>query len=168
MIKLRKALSNLIYPEGVRERRNFQRLSEIDPLTGLGNRRAFDRAINNLDNESVIILFDLNNLGLVNKLKGHEEGDKRIIWAAEVISTISNAIMGQNRSFRLGGDEFAVIGKESKAQNLIDSVEDLHDVIDYKNFRVSIAGTYGLTFKEADSLLQNHKQYIKDIYLKAI
>ncbi|MBB3644455.1 diguanylate cyclase (GGDEF)-like protein [Rhizobium sp. BK619] len=92
--------------ERVRER---QRLTYTDALTGLPNRAAFDRVLNQeLDiSERAwgILLADIDNLKLVNDTFGHAAGDALI----NTVAVRLRAAVGAEAAFRLGGDEFALI-----------------------------------------------------------
>ncbi|MFC4637022.1 GGDEF domain-containing protein [Deinococcus hohokamensis] len=81
-----------------------------DPLTGLGNRRAFDDALDSTWQERpahlCLALMDLDGLKQINDLHGHEAGD-------QVLRDFGRNLAGHLRSgqqgFRLGGDEYVVL-----------------------------------------------------------
>lgn len=90
------------------------RLANIDSLTGLPNRRAFFRHLNESFNLAVgnatglaIGVIDLDGFKPVNDLHGHSTGDRLLVQVGERLKTLSSA----NEIFlaRLGGDEFAFI-----------------------------------------------------------
>ena len=88
------------------------RRATLDPLTELGNHRAFqeelDRALSfaaRHDAECAVALVDLDDFKLANDANGHRHGD-------EVLVAVGRALMAgrpEDRAFRIGGDEFAVI-----------------------------------------------------------
>ena len=88
-------------------------LARVDPLTGLGNRRAFDetlgieigRARAGGTALSVAIL-DLDGFKELNDRLGHLEGDRCLRSVAE---SLERAKRAPDHVFRWGGDEFAVI-----------------------------------------------------------
>lgn len=85
-----------------------ERLGFTDWLTGLPNRLCFHQRLSELAAAQEpwgILVFDLDNLKLVNDTFGHLAGDDLIITAAHRASSV----VGLDRTFRLGGDEFAVI-----------------------------------------------------------
>jgi diguanylate cyclase (GGDEF)-like protein len=93
--------------------RRAHRLAHTDPLTGLANRRQFERtlqaAVNvpRAPNEMhAVLMLDLNGFKQVNDLYGHAEGDDVI---AAVATRLRSAMRDQDLAARLGGDEFAVI-----------------------------------------------------------
>src|SRR5438270_807941 len=92
-------------------------LADHDPLTNLLNRRSF---VQHLDAEVArsrrytrplaLVIFDLDELKIVNDTQGHAAGDEAPKRVAEALcSTIRT---GDN-AFRIGGDEFAVILPEA-------------------------------------------------------
>jgi diguanylate cyclase (GGDEF)-like protein len=90
-----------------------RRLAGVDPLTGLGNRRAFDEALTvaiaKSDREArplVIALVDVDNLKRINDRYGHVEGDRCM---REVARVLERAVGPYDRCFRWGGDEFVVV-----------------------------------------------------------
>ncbi|MCL2020573.1 MAG: EAL domain-containing protein [Betaproteobacteria bacterium] len=83
-----------------------------DPLTGLNNRRAFERQLQQeleayrVDHRSVVVLYlDLDQFKIVNDTCGHIAGDQLLINLAKVLQTKhSDCFLA-----RLGGDEFGVL-----------------------------------------------------------
>ena len=88
-----------------------------DFLTGLKNRNCYDREFEKYEkfHEHVgVIVADVNNLKKVNDTYGHEEGDKLIIAAANVLK---ECLSSASAIYRLGGDEFlAIFEKPDDAQ----------------------------------------------------
>lgn len=86
-----------------------ERRANIDALTGLPNRSAFETAMANIPCDEIgswgLFILDLDNLKVVNDTFGHLAGDALIRTAASRISHV----MSPDITFRLGGDEFAVI-----------------------------------------------------------
>lgn len=92
-----------------------ERQANVDPLTGLGNRACFNKALAALPCASpgawALLLVDLDNLKTVNDTFGHHVGDLLIHQAACRIATAATP----DGVFRLGGDEFAVIVQSPNA-----------------------------------------------------
>jgi diguanylate cyclase (GGDEF)-like protein len=85
------------------------RLAERDPLTGLPNRRAFDRALAELPAATepcAVILVDLDNFKQVNDCLGHQRGDHVL---RQVAGAIRRRVRDTDLVARLGGDEFAIV-----------------------------------------------------------
>jgi len=87
--------------------------SEIDELTGLGNRRSFYKRLNKVighadENSQSFVLFflDLGMFKEVNDSFGHEVGDLLLIEVAKRLRTCVTRIGSVSR---IGGDEFVII-----------------------------------------------------------
>jgi diguanylate cyclase len=87
--------------------------SLTDPLTGLGNRKYFDRSIdaavqNALDNGEPLslLMFDIDHFKSFNDSYGHLTGDQvlRLVGLS-----LKQTIKGQYITARYGGEEFAVV-----------------------------------------------------------
>lgn len=91
---------------------HFHRLSQLDPLTGLGNRREFDQSLaNNLPYCSpqrplALVVMDVDHLKELNDRSGHAVGDTALQTVAEAIRRSTRDV---DTCTRIGGDEFAVI-----------------------------------------------------------
>jgi diguanylate cyclase (GGDEF)-like protein len=89
------------------------KLARMDPLTGLGNRLAFDEALaveiarSRRDGSALSIgIADLDDLKGINDRLGHLEGDRCIREAARAIEL---SVRMTDRCFRWGGDEFVIV-----------------------------------------------------------
>ncbi|MGP1585645.1 MAG: sensor domain-containing diguanylate cyclase [Schwartzia sp. (in: firmicutes)] len=82
-----------------------------DILTGVGNRRAYETYISELEKKPlpenlIVISSDVNSLKAVNDRLGHAAGDELIIGTAAVLEETFSAY---GRIFRTGGDEFQTL-----------------------------------------------------------
>ena len=89
------------------------RRSELDPLTGAGNRFGFERAlalaIKNAHSHAGrcgLIYIDLDAFKQVNDDFGHTIGDR---YLQEVVSRLARQLRPSDTLARIGGDEFSVI-----------------------------------------------------------
>lgn len=91
-------------------RRSVDRLSEIaatDPLTGLRNRREFERLLSTIPRQPFAILaIDVDNLKRLNDEFGHEAGDTVL---RAVSATLAALLRGWDVVARTGGDEFSAL-----------------------------------------------------------
>lgn len=86
----------------------LHRAAGTDPLTGVGNRRAFEQALAAalLRGPFTLVSTDLDGLKHVNDSQGHPRGDALLRAFAQALQT---AFRAEDQVFRLGGDEFSVI-----------------------------------------------------------
>jgi diguanylate cyclase (GGDEF)-like protein len=96
-------------------------LADLDPLTPVLNRRAFERemqrAIASADRygeELSLVYFDLNGFKDVNDLFGHAAGDAALKHVADVLAA---NVRGSDIVGRMGGDEFAVVLTRASAED---------------------------------------------------
>ena len=93
--------------------KQLERDTRSDPLTGLGNRREFDKVFYRVAADGVtVLLLDLDGFKAINDLFGHAGGDAAL---REVARRLSAVLPVGCRSFRLGGDEFAVLAPSNMA-----------------------------------------------------
>ena len=85
----------------------------LDPLTGLLNRRGFDKAMSAIlasdsheRGNTCLIMIDIDHFKRINDTHGHLFGDKVIQAVAQVLRA---NIKGQDAAARYGGEEFAVV-----------------------------------------------------------
>src|SRR4051794_34279774 len=92
-----------------------ERAADRDELTGLANRRAFDRILAELGSEAAVILIDLDNFKQVNDRLGHRAGDRLL---RDVASELRTRVRESDVVARLGGDEFAVVLRGADAAHV--------------------------------------------------
>jgi diguanylate cyclase (GGDEF)-like protein/PAS domain S-box-containing protein len=117
----------------VTERRRYEdrleHLADHDPLTGLLNRRGFDRALTTQvargrreGPDGALLVLDLDGFKYVNDTLGHAVGD-------DLIAAVADALRGRLRESdvlaRLGGDELAVLLPTGGAQEARTVGEDV-------------------------------------------
>ena len=96
-------------------RRNAFRMSVTDQVTGLFNRSAFEKYLNESElhtfSHTVCVYIDVNGLHELNNKHGHEAGDKLLQSVAECL----RAQFPDDGLCRIGGDEFVVFSKADAA-----------------------------------------------------
>ena len=88
-------------------------LASRDFLTGLRNRREFERTMKSELSFSqrtqaplTLMLIDIDHFKKINDNFGHAEGDRVIAFAAEVLRA---GTRDSDHAFRIGGEEFAIV-----------------------------------------------------------
>lgn len=133
-----------------------------DGLTGLENRNAYWEYVNEIDEQIkngeasfAVAMFDVNGLKRINDAEGHENGDRIILKAADILKT---TFAGEH-IFRIGGDEFVVIMNtdENGMQERIDSFDKLVDEVPPVSgeINLSVSKGYAVYHKEKDWDYQN-------------
>ncbi len=96
------------------------RLSRVDPLTGVYNRRHFsERLLAELagrHGSTAVLLFDLDHFKSVNDRFGHLTGDAVLRAAADRIDSV---VRGSDCLARWGGEEFAVLAPGTDREGAI-------------------------------------------------
>lgn len=121
----------------------LEKLSRLDGLTGLYNRRALLEELKRLRESKAspcfgVVNIDLNGLKIVNDRDGHEAGDRLLVQAGEIL----RKVFYQDDLFRTGGDEFIVITRDIHRDTFERKVGKLQKDIE-KNSSVSFAvGSY--------------------------
>ncbi len=88
-------------------RAKLRHLVDIDPLTGLYNRRKLRSFINTLkEKKGVIVFIDIDNFKKINDRWGHTAGDRCLRRISELLLS---SFRKEDGIFRYGGDEFLVI-----------------------------------------------------------
>lgn len=93
------------------EARYLEEIAYKDPLTGGGNRAAFEKTVDRLLAEGEkttfrLTMFDLNNLKQINDVHGHKVGDMAL---EDFYEGLTQAYDNDAKAYRIGGDEFMVI-----------------------------------------------------------
>jgi len=108
--------------ERIKQEEELKKLSLIDELTSLHNRRGFLTLVHqqmklaNRNKEHLYVLFaDVDKLKWINDLYGHDHGDILIKEAAKVLKSTFRDV---DVVARLGGDEFAVVLIQAKEEGI--------------------------------------------------
>lgn len=120
--------------------RELQRLSSLDGLTGIANRRQFDktleqewqRALRNCA-ELSLIMIDIDYFKLYNDTYGHQAGDDCLKGVALALARIVHR--PSDIVARYGGEEFAVILPETDMEGTLRVAEKMREAISRLNMR---------------------------------
>ena len=108
-----------------------QQQANIDPMTGVRNKRAYLEAEARLeylvketeDPGFAISIIDINDLKYVNDKFGHQAGDQHIRNACRLVCTTFK----RSPVFRVGGDEFCVISQGDDYENINELLKKIED-----------------------------------------
>ena len=147
------------------------RMAMSDPLTGLGNRRAFD-LLNHIEEGQALLVADIDHFKAINDSRGHVMGDAVLCHMSSLMRDAFGDVP-DSTIYRLGGEEFAVVFRCDDEDKLRQMGEKLRDAIDKKMASnsygippatISVGGALGggrtvtEVFEEADQALYSAKQ----------
>jgi diguanylate cyclase (GGDEF)-like protein len=111
--RMRRNFTHSVERETQRATHHLTRMSQTDQLTGLGNRRAFDEALETMVEEArslgrdlACVSLDMDKFKNLNDTHGHAAGDAVLEAMGEVLS---GSIRPIDFAARLGGDEFVLL-----------------------------------------------------------
>jgi diguanylate cyclase len=142
--------------------------AETDPLTGLLNRRGWDRWLareedrfRRFGDPACVVMLDLDGLKAVNDLQGHDAGDRYIRRAAAVLR---GSVRVGDPVARLGGDEFALVAPVA-AEDAGRLVDRLQDTLEHEGVPCSlgvapfsVTGGFPHACSEADAAMYADKR----------
>lgn len=148
-----------------------------DPLTGLYDRRSFDRLLEMAVARSVrygwpftLVLLDMDKLKVINDTDGHSAGDLAI---RDLGDRMRRTLRYGDNAARIGGDEFALILPDTLAETVPTLVErlrntpGLRDLPPEFSYGVAVcpdeADSFDTLFNLADGRLFEHKQSRKAV-----
>ncbi len=110
-----------IIDESKRKEHSLFIRSVTDEMTGFLNRRAYMERLeyyrtHPIEDNLVIISFDINQLKYINDHLGHAAGDELICGFASLLKRLSSDFPRSARVFRTGGDEFISFVHASREQ----------------------------------------------------
>lgn len=153
-------------------------LVSIDSLTGARSKHAFiqleekmDELIrNNEINNFSIVVFDINDLKVVNDTKGHEAGDICIKDSYQIITDVFK----KSEIYRFGGDEFVCILTDEDYDNKEELYYNFNKIIDNNvntgrpvvsigmaDFNINVDKTFNSVFIRADEKMYIRKKFLK-------
>ncbi len=110
-----------------------------DPLTGIFNRRHFDKKMSQefkrakrYSRSFSVIIIDIDGFKSANDIHGHSFGDQMLIKATKIFDCV---LREGDSIYRYGGDEFAMLLPETTKEGCIDVAERLKDIFasDFSN-----------------------------------
>ena len=176
-----KAMSRIADMQKELDKVNQQlaKLSNIDPLTQIANRRGMDDflakawQINHRESSALsVLMIDLDHFKLYNDNYGHQKGDDCLIAFAQLLSDNINS--DTEGVFRYGGEEFIVVLPFTnvndafiKAQHLLSKLEELAIEHNFSPTNNKITASIGVASTEhmPSSFLELMSNADKALYL---
>lgn len=137
---------------------HLERLSLLDELTGIPNRRYFDRALaqtweaaSRTMQPLSLILIDLDHFKSLNDAKGHPAGDASLVQVARLLAQRVRRsgefnMRVQDVAARIGGEEFAILLSNTDsetatrvAESLRASIQEMVIAFESANLRVTVS-----------------------------
>lgn len=105
----------------------LEKIAYVDPLTGLSNRRLFQRLVEEAlkrrernGSQLALMLIDIDRFKEVNDTLGHEAGDQLLITISKRLNTsirqTDTVIRESVEAARYGGDEFIILVEDIKGK----------------------------------------------------
>lgn len=117
-------------------------LASHDPLTGLRNRRQFEKALEEILQEpptasrkDMVFYLDLDQFKVINDSCGHLAGDEML---KQVTSVLLAKVRASDLLARLGGDEFAVVLRDCPFDKALEIADSMREAV--KDFRFTWEG----------------------------
>lgn len=131
--------------------------ARTDQLSGLGNRKSFDEAIqfavSNYKSKEIpfaLVLADVDHFKRINDTHGHKAGDKVVSRIGETLKQLCRA---NDHIARFGGDEFAIILMKVDREAALNAAARIRSSVESTNFsvgandgRVSVTFSMGMSF----------------------
>ena len=123
-----------------------------DHLTGLANRRRFERHLEREVARTLryghafsLLMLDIDHFKQVNDNYGHEAGDEAI---KSVAKSLQEGTRGIDLAARIGGEEFAIVLTETRLKDAMDVAERLRLAI--KRIKTPVVGQIAASFGVAE------------------
>jgi len=137
----------------IKEKDVFKKLSELDGLTDIPNRRSFDAKLEDYLSNAMLkianakfslIMFDIDHFKEINDTFGHSAGDSVL---SELAFLIKQNIRKDDFFARFGGEEFMIISKNIGVKGAVELAEKLRLKIETYGFssKINVKCSFGVT-----------------------
>jgi diguanylate cyclase (GGDEF)-like protein len=130
----------------VQYQQHLEYQTQVDSLTGLFNRRAFENKIGEEFERSKryhsplsLLILDIDNFKLINDTYGHHGGDAALVKISE---TFREKTRQSDFPARYGGEEFVLVLPETDQESALQAATKIHEAI-----RSSAFGTTARPFR---------------------
>jgi diguanylate cyclase (GGDEF)-like protein len=138
----------------------LRQLATSDELTGLVNRREFDRIMLDEDGRAKrfghslsLLMIDVDHFKTVNDRFGHPTGDAVL---REVAERIKGQVRDVDRVARYGGEEFAVVLVQTEPRQAADVAERIRQAVGEKPVLAGADGEIPITISVGVATLPTH------------
>ncbi len=141
-------------------RENLERLSSIDPLTEIYNRRSINNIIENeknrfnrYDHPFSIAMLDIDHFKQINDQYGHNAGDQILL---EFTQQLKKNLRSSDEIGRWGGEEFIIVFTNTPLKKAIEKCEKLRWIIEQNHFTIAnkITCSIGVAEYQEDQSIQ--------------
>ena len=111
---------------------NSYLLAYHDELTGLPSRRAFNDALQRLQDPYCIAAVDIDHFKRFNDTYGHDTGDQVL----RLVATKLAGVTGGGQAFRCGGEEFSILFPGKSISEVLPHLESLRAAVEAAEFHM--------------------------------
>lgn len=136
----------------------LERLSLLDPLTSLPNRRFAEQQLETKHGEWErygwpygVLMVDVDYFKRINDTWGHDAGDRALEALAKTLTAKTRV---SDLVSRWGGEEFLIIGRCSTAEQLTAMGESVRGLVSATRYRADAVTTEGLTVSVGGALVE--------------
>jgi two-component system, cell cycle response regulator len=141
-------------------------LAETDALTGIPNRRAFERRLQQAAADTLaggapvgILVIDVDRFKMVNDGYGHPVGDEVL---RQVTARVAASLRPTDTLARIGGEEFGVIAPGTTADSLPDLAERCHNAV--SAYPIVVEGaTIPVTLSVGGACMPGHAVHVDEL-----
>ena len=147
---------------------NQKKEANYDELTGVYNRRAFNKRANKIyysNKLMFLMLMDADDFKIINDKYGHLEGDKALIQIAYILNRAINNTHKNYSLARYGGDEFVIVGNvqnKNEVAQLIAKIEE-----EEKKYNKETNNKYNIKLSIGYALQNDNHTSVEDLIKEA-
>ena len=149
----------------------LRQLATRDELTGLLNRREFDRILQDEEQRAVrfghalaLVMVDVDHFKSINDTHGHPAGDALL---REIARRLATCVRSVDRVARVGGEEFGLILVQSDCAAALDVAQRVCAVVRGEPVRVNATLTIPVTVSAGAAALPNDARTITELIAAA-
>ena len=145
----------------IKERNNLVDVLNVDPLTGVYNRRILDR----IRDFTTVAICDVDDFKAINDTFGHQVGDKALQLVSQILAQNSRV---NDYVCRFGGDEFLIVfcgaDEEIVKKRMASVLQSVNNISVSPNYRLSLS--IGISsYKPGNTLLTIIDEADKALYV---